>query len=152
KRDAGQFGAGLLGDRPADLLEHRKALFGRKQRRFARMDADRQHQTVAQPGGLPHHVQMAVGDGVERASIERGSGHCCGLSRYQQPRKVITDRSRNLASSFEPFAPISRLTGRRGAAIGTGGAWERKMFKIYSLMAAAALIAGALVVAPSLRE
>jgi hypothetical protein len=29
---------------------------------------------------------------------------------------------------------------------------ERKMFKLYSMMAAAALIAGALVVAPSLRE
>src|ERR1043165_8066296 len=36
--------------------------------------------------------------------------------------------------------------------IGTRGARERKMFKIYSIMAAAALIAGALVVAPSLRE
>src|SRR6476659_6238751 len=35
---------------------------------------------------------------------------------------------------------------------GTSGAGQRKMFKLYSMMAAAALMAGALVIAPSLRE
>src|SRR5665647_574399 len=39
------------------------------------MDADGDDQPVAQPHGVPEHVQMAIGDGVEGAGIERDTGH-----------------------------------------------------------------------------
>ena len=57
--------AGLGGDRPEHLPDHRQPLFHRKQRLFAGMDADGDDQAVAQADGMPDHVQMAVGDGIE---------------------------------------------------------------------------------------
>jgi len=43
----------------------RAALFHRKQRLFAGMDPDGNNQPVTQADGVPDHVQMAIGDGVE---------------------------------------------------------------------------------------
>ena len=57
------------------LPDHREALFHRKQRLLAGMDPDGDDQPVAQADGVPDHVQMAIGDGVEGAGIERDTGH-----------------------------------------------------------------------------
>ena len=57
--------AGLGGDRAEHLPDHLQPLLGRKQRLFAGMDADGDDQAVAQADGVPDHVQMAVGDGIE---------------------------------------------------------------------------------------
>ena len=59
----------------ADLPQHLQALLDRKQRLLAGMDPDRDDQPVARPHGVPDHVQMAVGDGVEGAGIKRDTGH-----------------------------------------------------------------------------
>ena len=37
--------------------------------------------------GVPDHVQMAVGDGVERAGIKRDTGHRPVLTRPGRPGK-----------------------------------------------------------------
>ena len=65
KRDAGQFALGLARKRRAVLVQHGRALFGGKQRGLARVHADRDHQPVRKADGMPHHVEMAVGDRVE---------------------------------------------------------------------------------------
>ena len=57
------------------LADHLEPLLDRKQRLFAGMDADGDDQPVAQADGVPDHVQMAIGDGVEGAGIERDTGH-----------------------------------------------------------------------------
>ena len=57
--------AGLGGDGREYRPDHLQALLGRKQRLFAGMDADGDDQAVAQADGVPDHVQMAVGDGIE---------------------------------------------------------------------------------------
>ena len=44
------------------------------------MHADRNNQPVAEMDGLPDHIQVAVGDGIERAGIKRDALH--GLLLY----------------------------------------------------------------------
>src|SRR4029077_11444137 len=112
------------GDRTAGLGEHREAVLEREQRRLAGVHADRQYQTVGKPYRLPDHVEMAIGNGVERPGIERNSRHSRGLARRPHCRKAITDRSRICAFPLEPYRPISRLTQwkdpRRDREAGTG--------------------------------
>ena len=66
KGDGAELAAGLARQRSAGLLEHGQPVVGGEQRRLAGMRADRDHQAVGKPRGLPDHVEMAVGDGVER--------------------------------------------------------------------------------------
>jgi hypothetical protein len=39
------------------------------------VDANGDNQLVAQADGLPDHVEMAIGDGIEGAGIKRNAGH-----------------------------------------------------------------------------
>ena len=58
--------AGLLArSGPNTCPNHIQPFLGREQRLFAGMDADGDDQAVAQGDGVPDHVQMAVGDGIE---------------------------------------------------------------------------------------
>ena len=57
--------AGRGGDGCEYRPDHLQPLLGRKQRLFAWMDADGDDQAVAHADGVPDHVQMAVGDGIE---------------------------------------------------------------------------------------
>ena len=56
---------GRGGDRGKHLFDHFQPFLGRKQRFFAGMDPDGDDQPVAQPDGVPDHIQMSIGDGVE---------------------------------------------------------------------------------------
>jgi hypothetical protein len=51
------------------------------------MDADRRHQAVAQANGMADNVQVAIGDGVKGAGVERDTGHETVLPRSDRPRK-----------------------------------------------------------------
>ena len=51
------------------------------------MDPDGDDQAVAKADGVLDHVQMAVGDGVKRAGIERDTGHKPPLPRPGRPGK-----------------------------------------------------------------
>ena len=84
---ADERGAGLGRHRPADVVEHFQALLGREQRLLAGVDADRDNQPVAQGNGMPDHVQMAVGDGVEGTWIEGNARHGFLLPRPALPGK-----------------------------------------------------------------
>ena len=66
----------------ARFLHHGAPLLGAEQRRLAGVSADRGDQAVGQPGRLPHHIQVAVGDGIERSAKSavrgmRGAYHTC---------------------------------------------------------------------------
>ena len=63
------------GDRPAGLGEHAEPFLGREQRRLARVNPDRQNETIDQPRGVAHDVDMAVGHRIERAGIKCDSWH-----------------------------------------------------------------------------
>ena len=56
---------GRGGDRGKHPLDHFQPLLGRKKRFFAGTDPNGDDQPVAQPDGVPDHVQMSIGDGVE---------------------------------------------------------------------------------------
>ena len=66
---------GLGRNRRKHLAHHLEAFLHREQRFFTRVHPDRDNQTVAQPNGAPEHVQMAIGDGIEGAGIERDARH-----------------------------------------------------------------------------
>jgi hypothetical protein len=51
------------------------------------MDADRDHQPIAQGDTVPDHVQMAVGDGVEGTWVEGNARHGPVLPRPARPGK-----------------------------------------------------------------
>jgi hypothetical protein len=68
-------------------VEHLQALLSRKQRLLAGVDADRDNQPVAEGNGMPDHVQMAVGDGVEGTWIEGNARHGSVLPRPARPGK-----------------------------------------------------------------
>ena len=51
------------------------------------MDPDGDNQPVAQDNSVPDHIQMAIGDGVEGAGIQRDAGHEPRLPRPGRPRK-----------------------------------------------------------------
>ena len=72
----------------ANFLEHRQPVLGRKQRRFAGIDPNRQHQFVGKPDGVANHVEMAVGDRVERPRVKGNSRHILGLTRRFAPCKA----------------------------------------------------------------
>ena len=108
ERGADDFAAGTAPKRGRDLSEHGEPFLGRKQRRLAGMDADGEHQAVGQPHGAPHHVKMAVGNGVERPGKERGARHGGGLAREPHSRKAVVPEgtavsspSRNAISSAQ---------------------------------------------------
>src|SRR4030095_13644167 len=67
--------ASLLGDGSAYFLKHSQAFFGREQRLFTGMERHGDDQAVAEGDGVPDHVQMAVGDGIEGAGVKRNTGH-----------------------------------------------------------------------------
>ncbi len=68
------------GERRAGFLQHRHALFRGEQRLARGVHADGDHQLVGKPAGTLDHVEMAVGDGIEGAGIEGGTGHGEGLA------------------------------------------------------------------------
>ena len=68
---------------PQISFSHGEPLVGRKQRRLAGMNADREHQPVGKPHGFADDVEMAVGDGIERSGKERNSWHGGGLARVR---------------------------------------------------------------------
>ena len=109
--------AGLGGDRAEHLPHHRQPLLGRKQRLLAGMDADRDDQPVAQADGVADHVEMAIGDGVERAGIERDTGHMPRLARPGRPGKpdrFPTGPAFYFRSANEPIPGPRRLPGEAG--------------------------------------
>ena len=57
-------------------------------RDLARMDTDRQHQAVGQAHGAADHIEMAVGDGIERSSKKGCARHGGGLARARANRKT----------------------------------------------------------------
>jgi len=57
--------AGLGGHRRKYRPDHIQALLLRKQRLFAGVDPDGDDQPVAQADGVPDHIQMAIGNGIE---------------------------------------------------------------------------------------
>jgi hypothetical protein len=83
-------------------LQHGEPLGG-KQRRLAGMHADRQHQPVGQPDGLAHHVDMAVGDRVERPGIKTIRGMPAGLAR-PPPGHQGRDPDRSPVKRLQKFA------------------------------------------------
>ena len=93
KGRAGDFAARRARDRRADLLEHGEPLVGRKQRRLAGMNADREHQPVGKPHGFADDVEMAVGDGIERSGKKRNPRHGGGLARAPNRCKVRLRRA-----------------------------------------------------------
>ena len=52
------------------------------------MNSDGEHQPIGHVHGLADHVEMAVGDGIERSRKERRSLHGGGLTRVQVNRKA----------------------------------------------------------------
>ena len=62
-------------NRSKNRLDHVQPFLGREQRLFARMDPDGDNQPVAQAHGMPDDIEVAVGDGVERAGIQGNAGH-----------------------------------------------------------------------------
>jgi hypothetical protein len=77
------------------------------------MHPDRDNQLVAEDDGLPDHVQMAVGDGIEGAGIKRDTGHTLLLTCPAPPGKVPARRAGRpkikFTSANEPLAAPSRL-------------------------------------------
>ena len=67
--------AGLGCNRLEHVPHHLEPLLDRKQRRFAGVKPNGDDQPVAQGDRMPDDVQMAVGDGIERAWIQRNAGH-----------------------------------------------------------------------------
>jgi tripartite-type tricarboxylate transporter receptor subunit TctC len=53
------------------------------------MDADRNDEPVGKPRGMAHHVDMTIGDRIERPGIERGTRHGRGLTRAPGDRKAV---------------------------------------------------------------
>jgi hypothetical protein len=80
--------SGLGRNRLAAGGEHVEPLLRRENRGFAGMDADRQHQPVANFDRLPNNIQMTVGDGVERPGVKGNAWHCARLARQRPPRKA----------------------------------------------------------------
>ncbi len=90
---------------------HLEPLLGRKQRLFAGMDADRDNQPVAEADGMPDHVEMAVGDGVEGAGIQRDAGH---TPVYRAPGSPASRPVPGLGQNRSLFQPaLNHLRGRR---------------------------------------
>ena len=49
--------------------QHAEPLLDRKERRLAGMGANGEQQTIGQPHGLAHDIEVAIGDGVKRTGI-----------------------------------------------------------------------------------
>ena len=71
-----------------DLVQHGEPLVDAEHRRLAGVGADRHHEPVGEPCGLPHQVEMAVCNGVERPGEKRGPRHRGGLLRALAGRKT----------------------------------------------------------------
>ena len=119
--------AGLRGDRAEHLLNHLEALLRRKQRLFAGVDPDGHDQPVAEADGMPDHVQMAVGDGVEGAGIERDTGHKTVLPRPGRRRKP--DRFPPGANPliWSATEPLRRVGASSAAGFVSSGRRRNKM-------------------------
>src|SRR5262249_55366094 len=82
----------------------------------AGMHPDRDNQPVAKGDGMPDHVQVAVGDGIEGAGIKRDTGHMSPLTRPAPPGKVPrlqAGAEPYFAPANEPLARSPRLLGGR---------------------------------------
>ena len=82
--DALEFAAGFAQHLARGLFQHGEPLFRGEQWCLAGMHADGAHQLLGQPGRLTHHVEVAVGDGIERAGIKSGASHGVGSN----PRRL----------------------------------------------------------------
>jgi hypothetical protein len=51
------------------------------------MGANGEQQTIGQPHGLAHDIEVAIGEGVERARKKRYARHGRGLTRPPPDRK-----------------------------------------------------------------
>ena len=80
--------AGPPRERAASLINHRTPLGSREQGRLPGMGADRENQSIGQPDGLAHNVEVSVGDGIERPREKRGARHEGGLACAPGCRKV----------------------------------------------------------------
>src|SRR5262249_22476774 len=69
------------------LVDHGGALAGGEQGCFAGMRADRKHEPVGEPCGLPHDIEMTIGDGIKGSRKKRGARHGGGLARALGSRK-----------------------------------------------------------------
>jgi hypothetical protein len=70
------------------------------------VDAHRQHQPVGQAHGFADHVEMAVGDGIERSGKKRGARHGGGLARARMNRKA-----RSTGSHMRRWRTSSKASG-----------------------------------------
>ena len=95
----------------ADRLDHVQPLLDRKQRLFAGIDPDGDDQPVAQADGVPDHIEVAVGDGVERAGIQGNTGHKPVYPAPQNPASGWFRPSTAPANLlfFNPFRTIGRV-------------------------------------------
>src|SRR5207244_10344665 len=88
-----------------------------KQRLFARTYPDRDNQPVAEGDGVPDHVQMTVGDGVEGAGIKRDTGHMPPLA-CPTPAGKVAPPGQGSRKSILP-RPMNHLRPRRVFLVGS---------------------------------
>src|SRR5205807_10562870 len=88
KCDGGEIAPARACECPAGLIHHRAPLCGREQRRLTGMGANRENQSISQPDGLVHDVEMPIGDGIERSRENCCARHGGGLACTPRGRKV----------------------------------------------------------------
>ncbi len=102
--------AGLARHRLAALGQHVEPLLRRENRGLAGMDADGQHQAVANFGRLPDDIEMTVGDGVERPGIQGNARHSARLARQRPARKAAFQGRESVQQPLTRF--FDRPAGR----------------------------------------
>jgi hypothetical protein len=67
------------------------------------MRADRKDEPIGEPRGLPHDIEMTIGDGIKGSRKKRGARHGGGLARVLGSRKPSSAISRPPGRAVQPI-------------------------------------------------